>query len=211
MQFAGGAAWVLRVGMVIYLAAMVLALRLPDQVDYPPRPAAQARPRPARPAARRPAAGEPEARPPEARRRPDLRAGRAGAMLPAAAAIATRGDPGQATGRAARRRRRRARRPPGPGRPRPRRQGAPPKPARGRWRTLRRVGPVVAEAMAGNAVLRAFSGYMFFFFAFLLRDRAASRRLRSNFALAALAVAVGGRQHRRNGHRVLRSAPGPRS
>ncbi len=29
----GGAAWVLRVGTVIYLAAMVLAVRLPDQVD----------------------------------------------------------------------------------------------------------------------------------------------------------------------------------
>jgi len=35
--------------------------------------------------------------------------------------------------------------------------------------TLRRVGPVVIEAMRANAVLRAFSGFMIFFLAFLLR------------------------------------------
>ncbi len=35
IQSVGGAAWVLRVGMVVYLGAMVLALRLPDQVDTP--------------------------------------------------------------------------------------------------------------------------------------------------------------------------------
>jgi MFS family permease len=39
----------------------------------------------------------------------------------------------------------------------------------GRWRTLRNVGPVVAEAMEGNAVLRFFSGYTLFFLAFVLR------------------------------------------
>ena len=33
-----GAAWVLRAGTLIYLAAMFLALRLPDQVDSPARP-----------------------------------------------------------------------------------------------------------------------------------------------------------------------------
>jgi len=37
-------------------------------------------------------------------------------------------------------------------------------------RTLGSVGPVVAEAMRGNAVLRALSGYMIFFLAFLLRS-----------------------------------------
>jgi MFS family permease len=36
--------------------------------------------------------------------------------------------------------------------------------------TLGSVGPVVAEAMRGNAVLRALSGYMIFFLAFLLRS-----------------------------------------
>src|SRR5580692_2331395 len=36
----GGAAWVLRVGTAIYLAATALALRLPSGVDAPPEPAA---------------------------------------------------------------------------------------------------------------------------------------------------------------------------
>ena len=35
VQYAGGAAWTLRVGTLIYLAAMVLALRLPEQIDVP--------------------------------------------------------------------------------------------------------------------------------------------------------------------------------
>ena len=35
IQYTGGAAWTLRVGTLIYLAAMVLALRLPEQVDSP--------------------------------------------------------------------------------------------------------------------------------------------------------------------------------
>jgi MFS family permease len=53
VQFAGGAAWTLRVGTLIYLAAMVLALRLPEQVDVPapvpgrePPPAPQPAPGP---------------------------------------------------------------------------------------------------------------------------------------------------------------------
>jgi MFS family permease len=52
------------------------------------------------------------------------------------------------------------------------------------------VGPVVAEAMTGNAVLRAFSGYTFFFFAFLLQTEKLG--VSKHFALAALAVAVAG-------------------
>jgi MFS family permease len=44
------------------------------------------------------------------------------------------------------------------------------RPRRAGWAaTLRSVGPVVGEAMRGNAALRAFSGYMIFFLAFLLR------------------------------------------
>ncbi|HEY0934562.1 MAG TPA: MFS transporter, partial [Trebonia sp.] len=35
VQFGGGAAWTLRAGTLIYLAAMVLALRLPEQIDVP--------------------------------------------------------------------------------------------------------------------------------------------------------------------------------
>ena len=43
-----------------------------------------------------------------------------------------------------------------------------PRPARRRWR-FPRLGPVVGEAMRANATLRAFSGFMIFFLAFLLR------------------------------------------
>ena len=52
--------------------------------------------------------------------------------------------------------------------PRPATAGA--RPRRASWATtLRSVGPIVGEAMRGNAALRAFSGYMIFFLAFLLR------------------------------------------
>ena len=53
VQVVGGAAWVLRAGMVVYLAAMVLALRLPDQVDSPPGPGPGRGGRRGRPARRR--------------------------------------------------------------------------------------------------------------------------------------------------------------
>ena len=58
IQVIGGAAWVLRASMVIYLAAMVPALRLPDQVDSPlvPVPAAETGPA-AAPAAAPPTTG----------------------------------------------------------------------------------------------------------------------------------------------------------
>ena len=65
IQVIGGAAWVLRVGMVIYLAAMVPALRLPDQVDSPP---VRSRSRSRRP-------GPPPRPPPAAGRRAGLTAG----------------------------------------------------------------------------------------------------------------------------------------
>jgi MFS family permease len=91
----GGAAWALRVGTAVYLAATALSFRVPGRVDYPD-------PQPADPQARR-------------------------AASPPAAA------------------------------------------SQGRWRTLRGVGPEVAEAMRANASLRAFSGFMVFFLAFLLR------------------------------------------
>jgi len=62
----------------------------------------------------------------------------------------------------------------------------------GAFRTLGSVGPVVAEAMRGNAVLRAFSGYMIFFLAFLLRT--GHFGVRPNVALGAMvaAAAAGG-------------------
>jgi MFS family permease len=65
--------------------------------------------------------------------------------------------------------------PPGQqGPPRPQRPPGPqgtvplPKPAQRRWR-FPRLGPVVGEAMGANAAQRAFSGFMIFFLAFLLR------------------------------------------
>lgn len=41
----------------------------------------------------------------------------------------------------------------------------------GHWRTLLRVGPVVSEAMQANAALRAFSGFLILYLAFLLRGQ----------------------------------------
>jgi MFS family permease len=71
--------------------------------------------------------------------------------------------------------------------------GQPQQPGSGRWRTLRRVGPVVGEAMRANAALRAFSGFMVFFLAFLLRT-VHFPGVDDKFALAAMvgAAAAGG-------------------
>src|ERR1039457_3425928 len=56
IEVLGGAAWVLGAGTVIYLAGMILALRLPDQVDAPLAPAVKPPSAPASPAgAARPA------------------------------------------------------------------------------------------------------------------------------------------------------------
>lgn len=146
VQFAGGAAWTLRVGVLIYLAAMVLALRLPEQVDVPapvpgheppPRSAPRPAPQPARPAPR-PAQEDRQSR-----------------TLPLEPAAL---PPGNAHGN------------------------------RGRWRTLASVGPVVTEAMSVNAVLRAFSGYILFLLAFLLRSL--NIGVSHNFALGALAFGL---------------------
>jgi len=62
-----------------------------------------------------------------------------------------------------------------------------------RWRTLGRVGPVVGEAMRANAAVRAFSGFLVLFLAFLLRSDH-FHGVSQNVALGALviAAAVGG-------------------
>jgi len=94
----GGAAWVLRVGTIIYLAAMVPAFRIPDGVDEPADPAS------------------------------------------AEGAAGAGGVAGPST------------------------------PKGVRWRLFAYpVGPVVSEAIRANVTLRAYSGFMIFFLAFLLR------------------------------------------
>jgi hypothetical protein len=145
IQAAAGAAWVLRAGTLIYLAAMFLALRLPDQVDAPSSPApAAAGPPPS-------AAGPP----------PDYFPNENGRYAP--------GTPGHPARDGRTLPYEPAARPPGGARNGARANGAAGGRA-GRWRTLANVGPVVGEAMRGNAVLRAFSGYMVFFLAFYLRS-----------------------------------------
>ncbi len=81
---------------------------------------------------------------------------------------------------------------PGPGRQGPAQQG----PARRRpaaegkrTRTLARVGPVVGEAMRANAAVRAFSGFLVMFLAFLLRSNH-FHGVSQNVALGALVIAA---------------------
>jgi hypothetical protein len=145
---AGGAAWVLRIGTVVYLLAAVLALRLPDGVDSPPQATGPGHGPPGWMGYGQPGAGQPGA-------------GQAG--YPPGAAPAGAGQAGTAP----------------PGSPAPGAGGAGPdgtRPlpagARGGLRRLFKVptiGPVVREAMQANAALRAYSGFMIFFLAFLLR------------------------------------------
>jgi MFS family permease len=216
IQATAGSAWVLRTGTVIYLAAMILALRLPEQVDVPPAPDGR-RPEGVSPAA---AAAPPSAAAPT---RPDFYPNEAGRFAPGHDPR----DGGDQPGRDSRRSRDGRTRPyepagryesadwhepaaPPPGALPP---GAGPasaggnsagsngasgngakarRSAGGRWRGLGNVGPVVSEAMRANAVLRAFSGYMVFFLAFFLRSE--NFGVSHNFALGALvaAAAVGG-------------------
>ena len=157
VQYTTGAAWTLRVGTVIYLASMVIALRLPEQIDLPahepsasPAPAGQQPTRPDMPRpAESPTAGPSSGDPPRTLPLPP-------GELP---------DAGEG----------------GKGR-------------RRHWRRLVDVGPVVAEAMAVNAVLRAFSGYTLFLLAFLLRSvdlgTVFGHPVSHNFALGALALGL---------------------
>jgi hypothetical protein len=153
---ANGAAWVLRVGTVVYIAATALSFRVPDHVDALDRkpagddPEAATVPNPGRATA--PAGPGAQGRGTQGRPGPrgpggtvPLGAERARTTAPGGAA-----PDGPAAGRAV---------PGGRARPSP----------RPGLRTLRQVGPVVAEAMRANATLRAFSGFTVFFLAFLLR------------------------------------------
>jgi hypothetical protein len=161
---AGGAPWVLGVGTLIYLGAAVMGVRLPDSVDSPS-------PGTATPRAAHPGSPAPPGNPPPPGN-PSAPRNQAGPRNPAAP-----GSPGAW----------------GDG-PRSARDGADPtKPLRranGRGlRTLRDVGPIVGEAMRGNASIRAFNGFMLFFLVFLLRADH-FRGISHNVALGALAGAV---------------------
>ncbi len=175
---ADGGAWTLRVGTVVYLAAIALGIRLPNSVDEAPAPATEppgASPHQAGPH-RADGAGAHGANPyrpseyptdphPAGPRHPHPGYAQPhhayphpGSPPPHQAPTAGNGHPGQPghqpNGQA------------GAGHPAAARQA----PKRARWATtLRSVGPIVGEAMRGNAALRAFSGYMIFFLAFLLR------------------------------------------
>jgi hypothetical protein len=190
---AEGSAWTLRAATVVYIAAMALSFRVPDSVDLPDPPADASE---ASEASQARTVPTPAPTPPAARARAGRApAGPAGtvplgggyAAQPAgggntARTAARGGDPAWGNGPAGNGRR------DGPGRGGPgrgqaasggnggggnaaggngvRRDG---NPSRIGLRTLRRVGPVVLEAMRANATLRAFSGFMIFFLAFLLR------------------------------------------
>jgi MFS family permease len=144
IDFAAGhntaaAAWVLRVGTLVYLAGMVPGFRLPSGVDEPaPEQVDLEHPAAAHPDGDRPTR---EAPPSAGQARPDAGTKR-----------------------------------------RPRRRLFP-----------QPVGPVVGEAIGANITLRAYSGFMIFFLAFLLRT-VHFGTVSDKLALGAMAigVAVGG-------------------
>ncbi|WP_155884853.1 MFS transporter [Actinomadura flavalba] len=61
---------------------------------------------------------------------------------------------------------------------------------RGHWRTLARVGPAVSEALYASLALRAFSGFLILYLAFLLRQHSLAPAS-GDVALALLAAAGG--------------------
>ena len=157
---AAGAAWVLRVGTLVYLAGMVPGFRLPSGVDEPA----------ANQSDQERAAGQY----PDGERPADGAAGAAGAAAHPDGARPARGAPSPAGGT------------PSP---------ADARPKRGPRRKLfpRPVGPVVGEAIGANITSRAYSGFMIFFLAFLLRTvhfGTVSDKLALGIMVAA--VAIGG-------------------
>jgi hypothetical protein len=167
----GGAAWVLRIGTAIYLAAAILGLRLSDRVDateadgglttggIPPgqTPARD----PGLPHAANGAGGN-------GATVGDYGTGPGGTKIfgpgpavtaPAGTARATRARPGTAPG------------------------------SRKRIFALPSVGPVVGEAMRANAAIRIFYGFILFFLAFILRTERFGH-VHDTVALGGLAVAI---------------------
>ncbi|MDX6336307.1 MAG: hypothetical protein QOG05_3647 [Streptosporangiaceae bacterium] len=156
-----GATWALRVGTLVYLGAIALGIRLPTRVD-------QQQPTPAGAGDAAPGPAPGAAGPGPA----------AAGSAPGAATIpqdTIRGTGGPSAG--------------GPSAAGASAAGA--RPRRAGWAaTLRSVGPIVGEAMRGNAALRAFSGYMIFFLAFLLRT-VHFPGVSDKLALAAMIAAAG--------------------
>jgi len=125
---ANGAAWVLRVGTLVYIAATAMSFRVPDHVDsFDPKPAN----------------GDPSQAATVPNPGPRGAGGRTARGPTGTVPLGAEGGRTAAPG---------ARPSVRPG-----------------LRTLRHVGPVVGEAMRANATLRAFSGFIVFFLAFLLR------------------------------------------
>jgi hypothetical protein len=160
----GGSAWVLRVGTVVYLAAMLLGLRLPDRVD-PIQPGSA-------PADAEPEDGRPRLRP-EATTIPmdmPVRGPRAAGGAPTAG-VAAAGRPGGPAGG----------------------QQSGPSAAPRRIFTIPRLSPMIAEAMRANAAIRVFYGFMIAFLAFILRSEHFGHISdKEALGLLAAAIAVGG-------------------
>ena len=166
---ANGGAWALRVGTLAYLAAIALGIRLPNSVDEAPTPAEAEPSGPDEDQAGPQAAGAHGAHP----YRPSEYPTDPHTVHP------DQPHPGYAQPHHPYPQEAPGARQPGNGHPGHAPNGQPgadhpaaarPGPRRARWATtLRSVGPIVGEAMRGNAALRAFSGYMIFFLAFLLR------------------------------------------
>jgi len=135
----GGAAWVLRLATIIYLAAMAIGFRLPDRVDE------QAAEEAGGGVASQSSAGQypPTVPYPTA----DQWFADPNGSGTATNAVRSGWPPG-------------ADAPPGPGRP---------VAGRRRPFAIPHVGPVVAEAMRANAAIRMFYGFMITFLAFILR------------------------------------------
>jgi hypothetical protein len=160
----GGAAWVLRVATIIYLAGMALGLRLPDRVDEPPAAVTD----PAGPGAG--AAGAPVNGGPAANG-----ATAHGPAVHGATGSGTAADWAAKDWAAA---------------PAPGLRGTRPLPTT-RWRpfAIPHVGPLVSEAMRANAAVRVAYGFVISFLAFILRTEKFGHTS-DKVALGGLALAI---------------------
>jgi MFS family permease len=161
-----GAAWVLRVATIIYLASMAIGFRLPDRVDDQTPADAQDDV-----TASSAAPGEYSQYPP---------------TVPYPTADQWPADGHAGNGAPTRPSGIRSSPPPGVDAP----LGSPrPATARRRLFAIPHVGPVVAEAMQANAAIRTFYGFMITFLAFILRTEKFGH-ISDKVALGGLAVAI---------------------